>query len=164
MKEVTITLKRSEIVSDVVSTAHIVGRRLNVPGNEEKAADIQTPEEGVDKYIVARAVAEGLSAVRKECGRYLNKGRLSDDNTLEDIESDYTLTLNMPERWNFGVTSRLTSVANAYVRDWCVYSIFEKTNPNEAVNYFNKANQSLSEIKPLLELRVAPVRRTGSLY
>ena len=38
MKEITITLKRSEIVSDVVSTAHIVGRRLNVPGNEEKAA------------------------------------------------------------------------------------------------------------------------------
>lgn len=164
MKEIAITLKRSEIVSDVISTAHLVGRRLSVPGNEEKAADIQTPEEGADKYIVARALSEGLSAVRKECGRYVNKGRLSDNNNLEDLDSDYLLELEMPDRWNFGVTSRLTNVANAFVRDWCIYSIFEKTNPDEAVKYYNKANQSLSEIKPILELRVAPVRRVGSLY
>lgn len=164
MKEIAITLKRREIVSDVISSAHVVGRRLSVPGNEEKAADIQTPEEGADKYIVARALSEGLSAVRKECGRYLSKGRLSDDNTLEDLDSDYLLELQMPDRWNFGVTSRLTNVANAYVRDWCIYSIFEKTNPNEAANYLNRANLSLSEIKPILELRIAPVRRNGHLF
>lgn len=164
MKTVTITLSRDEIMGDVVNAAHIVGRRLSVPGSEEKASDIQTPEEGVDKYVVARAMSEGLSAVRKECGRYLNAGRLTDDNTLESISGTYVLTLDMPERWNFGATSRLTSLANAYVRDWCVYSIFEKTNPNEAAGYLNKANVSLSEIKPILELRVAPVRTTGKLY
>lgn len=107
---------------------------------------------------------EGLSAVRKECGRYLSTGRLTDDNGLEDVAGDYTLALNMPDRWNYGATSRLTSVANAYVRDWCIYSIFEKTNPNEAANYLTKANVSLSEIKPILELRTAPVRRSGTLY
>ena len=164
MKEIAITLKRREIVNDVISSAHVVGRRLSVPGNEEKAADIQTPEEGADKSIVARALSEGLRAVRKECGRYLSKGRLSDDNTLEDLDSDYLLELQMPDRWNFGVTSRLTNVANAYVRDWCIYSIFEKTNPNEAANYLNRANLSLSEIKPILELRIAPVRRNGHLF
>lgn len=152
-------------MGDVVNTAHITGRRLNVAGSEEKASDIQTPEEGVDKYVVARAMMEGLSAVRKECGRYLNSGRLSDDNGLEDVAGDYTLTLDMPDRWNFGATSRLTSLANAYVRDWCIYNIFEKTNPEEAANYLTKANVSLSEIKPVLELRTAPVRRiSSSLY
>jgi hypothetical protein len=164
MRTITITLKREEIMSDVVSSAHVTGRRLNVAGSEEKASDIQTPEEGADKYIVARAMQEGLSAVRKECGRYLSTGRLTDDNELEDVAGDYTLSLNMPDRWNYGATSRLTSVANAYVRDWCIYSIFEKTNPNEAANYLTKANVSLSEIKPILELRTAPVRRSGTLY
>lgn len=165
MKTITITLKREEIMSDVVSAAHVTGRRLNVAGSEEKASDIQTPEEGVDKYIVARAMQEGLSAVRKECGRYLSTGRLTDNNELEDVTGDYTLALSMPDRWNYGATSRLTSVANAYVRDWCIYSIFEKTNPNEAANYLTKANVSLSEIKPILELRTAPVRRaSGTLY
>lgn len=164
MRTITITLKREEIMSDVVSSAHVTGRRLNVAGSEEKASDIQTPEEGADKYIVARAMQEGLSAVRKECGRYLSTGRLTDNNELEDVAGDYTLSLNMPDRWNYGATSRLTSVANAYVRDWCIYSIFEKTNPNEAANYLTKANVSLSEIKPILELRTAPVRRSGTLY
>lgn len=164
MKAVKITLKRDEIMGDVVNVAHIVGRRLNVAGSEDKAADIQTPEEGVDQYVIARAMSEGLSAVRKECGRYLSKGRIEDTNALESTTGDYVLDLNMPERWNFGATSRLTNLANAYVRDWCVYSIFEKTNPNEAVGYLNKANAALSEIKPILEMRVAPVRTTARLY
>lgn len=164
MKEVTITLKRDEIMSDVVNVAHITGRRLNVAGNEEKASDVQTPEEGVDKYVVARAMTEGLSAVRKECGRYLSTGRLTDDNKLEDVSGDYILALTMPDRWNFGATSRLTSLANAYVRDWCIYNIFEKTNPDEAANYLSKANVSLSEIKPILEMRTSPVRTATRLY
>lgn len=164
MRTITITLKREEIMGDVVNAAHITGRRLSVPGAEEKASDIQTPEEGVDKYVVARAMMEGLSAVRKECGRYLNTGRIADNNELEDVLGDYTLSLDMPDRWNYGATSRLTSLANAYVRDWCIYSIFEKTNPDEAANYLSKANLSLSEIKPILEMRTAPVRRTGFLY
>lgn len=149
-------------MGDVVNAAHITGRRLNVAGAEEKASDIQTPEEGVDKYVVARAMAEGLSAVRKECGRYLNMGRTMDDNSLEDVTGNFVLTLDMPDRWNFGATSRLTSLANAYVRDWCIYSIFEKTNPDEAANYLTKANVSLSEIKPVLEMRTAPVRRNAT--
>jgi hypothetical protein len=68
----------------------------------------------------------------------------------------------MPDRWNFGTTSSLTSLANAYVRDWCIYNIFEKTNPEEAANYLSKANVSLSKIKPILEMRTAPVRLNSS--
>jgi hypothetical protein len=162
MRKVTITLNRDEIMSDVVSAAHVTGRRLSVEGSEEKASDIQTPEEGVDRYIVARAVQEGLSMVRKECGRYLCNGRLVDNNGLEDAVGNYVLELNMPDRWNFGTTSSLTSLANAYVRDWCIYNIFEKTNPEEAANYLSKANVSLSKIKPILEMRTAPVRLNSS--
>jgi hypothetical protein len=164
MKMITITISRDEIMSDVVNAAHITGRRLKTAGSEEKASDIQTPEEGVDKYVVARAIQEGLSAVRMECGRYLTKGRLSDTNALESPSGDYSLELAMPERWNFGATSRLTSLANAYVRDYSIYNIFEKTNPEEAANYLAKANVSLSEIKPVLEMRTAPVRRGCQLY
>lgn len=161
MKVVTITLKRAEIMADVVNAAHITGRRLNVSGGDEQASDVQTPEDGVDKYVVARAMQEGLSTVRKECGRYLNMGRLNDDNQLEDVTGDYLLTLDMPDRWNYGATSHLTNLANGYVRDWCIYSIFEKTNPNEAAHYLEKANAELSGIKPVLEMRTDPVRRSA---
>lgn len=161
MRLITITLSRDEIMGDVVNVCHITGRRLNVAGAEEKASDIQTPEEGVDKLVVARAMQEGLSTLRMECGRYLNMGRLTDDNSLEDVSGSYVLALDMPDKWNFGATSKLTSLAHAYVRDWCVYSIFEKTNPEEAANYLSKAQVSLSSIKPVLEMRTGPIRRNA---
>lgn len=165
MKNVTLTLNRGEIMSDIVSAAHIVGRRLSAPGQEEKASDIQTPEEGPDKYVVARAMAEALANARKECARYLSSGRTEDNNSLEDITGDYTLTLSMPERWNFGATTKLTSSIHNHAVSYCIYSIFEKTNPNEAKNYFDKATMELNNIKPILELRTGPVRRSAtSLY
>lgn len=142
-----------------MNVAHVTGRRLSVPGQEEKAADIQTPEEGVDKYIVARAMAGGLANVRARCARYLTSGRLSDDDRLEDVTGDYVLELAMPERWNYGATTQLTSLMHGHVVDYCIYSIFEKTNPNEAANYLTRATAELDQIKATLELRTAPVRK-----
>ena len=148
-------------MSDVVSTAHVVGRRLSTPEGEEKASDIQTPEEGPDKYIVARAMATALSNIKARCARYLNSGRLADNDSLEDITGDFVLKLSMPERWNFAATARLTAAMHDHVADYCIYSIFEKTNPQEAATYLTKANASLEALKALLELRTAPVRRSA---
>lgn len=146
-------------MGDVMNVAHVTGRRLSVPGQEEKASDIQTPEEGVDRYIVARAMAAGLANVRQQCARYLTAGRLMDDDRLEDVEGDYVLTLRMPDRWNYGATTTLTNLMHGHVANYCVYSIFEKTNPNEAPGYLARANDQLTRIKGVLELRTEPVRR-----
>ena len=159
MRNVTIVLNRAEILGDVINAAHVTGRRLFVPGQEEKAADIQTPEEGVDKYIVARAMSAALTNVRSRCARYLTAGRLMDDDRLEDVEGDYVLNLAMPDRWNYGATTQLTSLMHAHVADYCIYSIFEKTNPQEAEQYLTRAADELERIKGVLELRTAPVRR-----
>lgn len=165
MRNVTIVLNRAEIMGDVINAAHVTGRRLFVPGQEEKAADIQTPEEGVDKYIVARAMSAGLANVRSRCARYLTAGRLMDDDRLEDVDGDYVLNLAMPDRWNYGATTQLTSLMHAHVTDYCIYSIFEKTNPEEAAQYLTRAADELERIKGVLELRTAPVRRpSDKLY
>lgn len=165
MRNVTIVLNRAEIMGDVINAAHVTGRRLFVPGQEEKAADIQTPEEGVDKYIVARAMSAGLANVRSRCARYLTAGRLMDDDRLEDVDGDYVLNLAMPDRWNYGATTQLTSLMHAHVTDYCIYRIFEKTNPEEATQYLTRAADELERIKGVLELRTAPVRRpSDKLY
>lgn len=137
---------------------------MNVPGSEEKASDIQTPDEGPDKYIISRAMSHSLSAIKSKCARYIKTGRSIDDNRLSDMEGDYTIVLSMPDNWNFGATTMLTSLLNAHVVDYCVYSIFEKTNPEEAPGYLAKANTELNDIKPILELRTSPIRRSTRLY
>ena len=133
--------------------------KRQVPGQEEKASDIQTPEEGVDKYIVARAMSAGLSSVREKCARYLTSGRVMDDDRMEDVTGDYVLVLNMPDRWNFGTTTQLTNLMHGSVVDYCVYSIF-----GEAANYLTKSMDELNRIKNVLELRTSPVRRSPTLY
>lgn len=162
MKNVVVTLHKKEIMSDVVNVAYVTGRRLFVTGQEEKASDIQTPEESPDKYIIARAMASGYANVRGRCARYLTSGRLEDNNSLEDVDGDYVLTLSMPERWNLGVTVLLTSTMHDYMVDYCVYRIFEKTNPEESSNYARKADLEFSRIKSILEMRTAPIRRPAN--
>ena len=110
-------------------------------------------------------MAAGLANVRARCARYLSSGRLSDDNRMEDVTGDYVLVLNMPARWNFGVTTELTNLMHGHVADYCISSIFEKTNPQEAAQYLTRANEELERIKSVLELRTAPVRSSAeTLY
>lgn len=149
-------------MGDVISVAHVTGRRLFSPGQEEKASDIQTPEEGADRYIVARSLSTALANIRQRCARYLVTGRLLDDNRLETPDGDYVLLLRMPDNWNYGETTQLTSLMHTHVVDYCVYSIFEKTNPEEAANYLARADDELVRIKGVLELRTTPVRRPAN--
>ena len=58
----------------------------------------------------------------------------------------------------------LTSLMHGHVADYCVYSIFEKTNPDEAAQYLARATSELERIKTVLELRTAPVRRPADRY
>lgn len=164
MENVKIILDKGKIMGDVVSIAHITGRRLNVSGQDSNASDIQTPEEGADKYIVARAMSTGLAAIRERCGRYLTSGRLLDSNNLEKTEGKYELELSMPSSWNFGVTTRLTTLMHNYVVDYCIYSIFEKTNPDESISYLRKANEELMQIKSVLEMRKESIRRASKTW
>ena len=159
MKDVTIVLNRGEIMEDVMSVAHLTGRRLSTLGQEEKASDVQTPEEGADRYVVARAMAVALSNLRQQCARYLTAGRLMDDNRLESPEGDCVLVLRMPGSWNYGATTTLTNLMHGHVVDYCMYSIFEKTAPEEAAQYLVRSDNELERIKSVLELRTAPVRR-----
>lgn len=152
-------------MGDVISVAHVTGRRLFSTGQEEKASDIQTPEEGADRYIVARALSTALANLRQRCARYLATGRLLDDNRLEAPEGDYVLLLRMPDNWNYGATTQLTSLMHGHVVDYCIYAIFEKTCPDEAANYLVRANDELVRIKNVLELRTSPIRRpSDKLY
>ena len=155
-------MNRGEIMEDVTAAANLTGRRLSTPGQEEKAADVQTPEEGADRYVVARAMAVGLANLRQQCARYLTTGRLLDDNRLESPEGDCVLVLRMPGHWNYGATTTLTQLMHGHVVDYCLYAIFEKTAPEEATQYLARADNELERIKSVLELRTAPVRRPAN--
>lgn len=164
MEKVTIVLHKEEMLGDVVATAHVVGRRVKTVENEELVAEAQAPEEGVDRDIVARAMSVALGRLKVSCARYMGTGLTLDSNVLGGMEGDWRLVLDVPKEWNFAAMEELTLRMHGSVVDFCVYSIFEKTLPNEAMAYLEKSVAECGEVKRLLELRTGPVRRRGQLY
>lgn len=159
MKNVEIVIHKEEVINDIVDIAHVIGRRLYTPDMLDKASDIQSPDEGPDKYILARSVQTAIENVKLKCARYLNMGKLSDDNSLEAMTGDFILKLNMPDTWNFAATAAVTLSIHNYMVNFSLYNIFEKTNPNEANNYMEKAHAGLQNIKGILELRTSYIER-----
>ncbi len=161
---VEITLSKDMILNDVVNTAHIVGRRIKTAEHEDNAAYVQTPEEGVDRAIVSRAMSQGIEEVKRVCARYLNVGSITDDNRLEDASGNAKLYLSMPENWNFAMTRQLTNLMNSAVVNYCLGQIFQRTVPEEAGTYTLQASNQFSMIKSTLEMRTSPTRRPLKLY
>lgn len=85
--EITITLRRKEIVDDVLVKCNMIARSLiRKPETEELGDDLMTPDDAQTKPVVARALTEAFGEVKRVCQRYLRYGRYTDDNRLEKID------------------------------------------------------------------------------
>lgn len=100
LQPVFISLLKKQIVNDVATECNIIGRTLqrNLE-TEEQGSEIMTPDDEMTKPVVARAITEGFSEVKRVCQRYLILGRDTDDNRLERINEmeNYTETVTNKE-------------------------------------------------------------------
>lgn len=86
MKPIFIELKKTQIISDVVARMNVLARTLETDEALSRLAGyIATPDNNDTTPIVARAMTEGFDKVKMICQRFLQYGRYSDDNRLEDI-------------------------------------------------------------------------------
>lgn len=84
---IDITLRRKEILNDVIVNCNMLGRTLRKnPDTEETAGEIMTPDDAFTKPIVARALTKSFGEVKRICQQYLMYGRFTDDNRLERID------------------------------------------------------------------------------
>lgn len=85
--KIEITIRRKEILNDVLANCNMIGRTLRKnPETEETAGEIMTPDDVYTKPIVARALTKAFGEVKRICQQYLMYGRFSDDNRLEKID------------------------------------------------------------------------------
>lgn len=143
---------------------HVVGRRMAATGDDPSRKYVQTPEEGVDRLLAARAMQQALGEIRRACARYLRTGRTSDDNRLTDMKGTVVLKLRVPATWNFALTAPLTEAMHGAVVDYCAGRLLQASLPEEAAAFAGSAQSRLRDIKGLLEKRTAPVRRPISPF
>lgn len=94
--KIDITLKRKEILNDVLVNCSMIGRTLRKnPETEETAGDIMTPDDVYAKPVVARSLTYAFGEVKRICQQYLMYGRFTDDNRLDKIDetSKYSETV-----------------------------------------------------------------------
>lgn len=85
--KIDITLRRKDIMNDVLANCNMVGRTLRKnPETEETAGEIMTPDDAFTKPIVARSLTKAFGEVKRICQTYLMFGRLTDDNRLDKID------------------------------------------------------------------------------
>lgn len=85
--KIDITLRRKEILNDVLANCSMIGRTLRKnPETEETAGEIMTPDDVYTKPIVARALTSAFGEVKRVCQYYLMYGRYTDDNRLDKID------------------------------------------------------------------------------
>lgn len=92
---IEIVLSKQNIVNDVAAELNLIGRTMEITGKQgegntsnnlaELAGFIRTPDDNETKPIVARSMTEAWDTVKETCQRFLNYGRLHDDNRLESI-------------------------------------------------------------------------------
>lgn len=84
---ITIILKRKEIVDDVLVRCNMIARSLiRNSETEDLGDDLMTPDDRQTKPIVARALPEAFGEIKRICQKYLLYGRSTDDNRLERID------------------------------------------------------------------------------
>jgi hypothetical protein len=175
-RSITITLKKEQIVNDVVVQSNILGRALRESAKDgnsksELPSLLMTPDDGATKPIVARALTAGFAAVKNVCGVYLNTGRTTDDNRLEKIAtssgntttySEIKLSLSMPVNFNTGVTESIKAAAHKAIVDFIMKELLFNQLADKSTEYEKAFQADLDELRTALRARISDMSRRAT--
>ena len=147
MKTITVTLKKEELLYDIENTAYLVGESRS-DGEEE------------DRNFILRSMGNAFSEVKRHLSRYINEEKQAANNTLIDEDGDFSLVLNVVDRFNEANTESLKSAAHEYIlssslRDW-----FSTVKPDEVTVYVSRIQSAQVNLLSSLYRKKAPQRPT----
>lgn len=177
MKGIAITIYKRQILTDVLAQTNQIGKMYeDDPTTSKLAGEIKSPDSDEMKPIVARSITEAVSIVKSLCQRYLRQGRDADDNRLErivnagtttgtdnwqtdastgkDAQGGVTLSLTMPDAFNYGVVETLKSYIHRLCVDHVMQDILINAIPDKAKVYIDKEEADKQNIISLLSSRL----------
>lgn len=176
MKEITITLFKSEIIYDAINKAHLVARNRQPEGGEA-AANMQINEEEPDFNELRRSLGNAFALIRPKLSPYLTEivvqpdrvcgqdTQIGSDDLLIDCSNNLvTLSLTMPQNFSHAFVEAITTSLHNCIVYGAISDWFLLSNPAEAATYRVLAESSLEDAKRFLDARIKPVRRGKSVF
>lgn len=160
MKDITITLKKDEILYDVENTAYLVGNSRATGDNYEQVSNIQNSGEEGDRNFILRAIDTAFNEVKKNLSRYIDETKATDNNDLIDAENSFILNLKVVDMFNEASTESLKSSTHDYITSAALRDWFGNVKPDEMPIYEARVIKAHDNMLSALYRKKAPKRPT----
>ena len=152
--ETSVTISRTGIVADVVSTLNKMAESRFDGQNTSYVNNLQ-PEMDFDqdKNLVNGYFDEAVANVMRRIEPYVTGYETNEGNTAG------TLSLRFPENWKAEMKPVLESKVNGYVKHYIIFQWLEKVSMPDVEYTAVKVSQLLRDVKGTCELRKGKVHR-----
>lgn len=150
-KNISIAIDLGEVCNDVLANCNLIAQSVKDGALADIRANVQEPDNPETRGIICRAVTEAVGSVKVACQRYLDKGRLTDNNNLERLvastETDastgevtavtyevVTFDMKIPN-FNTAVTDHLKSSMHKYIVDHVMWRFLQDQVADKAAEY-----------------------------
>ena len=162
MKDITITLKKDEILYDIENTSYLVGNSRSTGNNFEQVSNIQNSGEGEDRNFILRSVENAFNEAKRNLSRYVDETKTASDNALMVESGDFILTLNVVDMFNEASTDTLKSSVHEFITSSALMDWFANVKPDEMVVYQNRKTEANLSMLSSLYRKKAPARPTST--
>lgn len=160
MKDITITLKKDELLYDVENTSYLVGNSRSTGDNFEQVSNIQNSGEGEDRNFILRSVENAFNEVKRNLSRYIDETKTASNNALMSDTGDFVLTLKVVDVFNEASTDTLKSATHEFIVSSALMDWFANVKPDEMVIYQNRKVEANISMLSALYRKKAPARPT----
>lgn len=158
MKDITITLKKDEILYDIENTTYLVGNSRSTGDNFEQVSNMQNSGEGEDRNFVLRSVETAFAEVKRILSRYINEDMAAANNDLMLATGDFVLSLNVVDVFNESATESLKGAAHEYIISSALMDWFANVKPDEMTIYQTRKQEASVNLLASLYRKKAPSR------
>ena len=158
MKDVTITLKKDEILYDIENTTYLVGNSRSTGENFEQVSNMQNSGEGEDRNFVLRSIETAYAEVKRILSRYINEDMAAANNELMLATGDFVLSLNVVDVFNESATESLKGAAHEYIISSALMDWFANVKPDEMTIYQTRKQEASVNLLASLYRKKAPSR------
>ncbi len=157
-KNLTITLKMSELLYEVRNKTWLTGQSRQNGQNFEEVANMQNNEDEEHENQILRSFGNAFNQLKVRLSEYI----VASDTTANDIQidksSDLTITLSLPSNYNQATATSVATSMHQYLVNTAIAEWFQITNKTDSSDYLTLAGANITQIREAVSKRNRPTR------
>lgn len=157
-KNLTVTLKISELLYEVRNKTWLTGQSRQNGQNFEEVANMQNNEDDEHVNQVLRSIGNAFATLKVRLSEYIVSSQTTANNIQITDSSDLTLTLVLPSNYNQATADSIAAACHQYIINTAISEWFTITDKTDAADYLTLAGANITQIREAVSKRVRPTR------